>query len=276
MVALGTSLPELVVAVRAAITGHPGIALGNVVGSNIANVLLVAGAVAVVCPHARLSLPPRRDTIVMIVVSLLFVMLCLTAGLNRPSGVFLLAGLLVVWGVALRDAVHAQRGADTRTRLEWVLGLPSRTWLIVLFIGAGVLGLPIGAELVVRSAVDIAVQLGVSNTVIGLTILAVSTSLPELATTMVAACQGRSGVALGTIVGSNVVNILGIMGAASLVSPAAIPIPASFRVLDFPVLLGSALLVAIYVSRNRPIGRVVGLLMVLAYVAYVIAVYSAG
>lgn len=276
VVALGTSLPELVVSVRAALTGHPGIALGNVVGSNIANVLLVAGAAAAICPYARTAPPLRRDTILMLVVSLLFVVLSLTAGLSRPSGALLLLGLVVIWGLPLRDAARAQRSAAPRTRLEWVLGLPSRTWLIVLFIGGGVIGLPIGAELVVDAAVDIAEQLGVSDTVIGLTILAISTSLPELATTMMAACQKRAGVALGTIVGSNVLNILLIMGAASLVSPVPIPIPYTFRVLDFPLMLAAALLVAVYVWRKRPIGRIAGFLMLAVYVTYIAVQFSGG
>jgi cation:H+ antiporter len=274
VVALGTSLPELVVSVQAVLTGYPGIALGNVVGSNIANVLLVVGAAAAICPHARTDLPPRRDTVLMLVISALFVALCLTTGLHRLTGAVLLTGLFLVWGIVLREAAHAQRSAEARGRLEWVLGLPSQTWMILLFIGAGVIGLPIGADLVVDAAVDIAAQLGVSDTVIGLTILAISTSLPELATTLVAACQKRTGVALGTIVGSNVLNILLIMGAASLLSPTPIPIPYTFRVLDFPILLGSALLVGVYVARKRPIGRVAGLVMIVTYTAYVAALYS--
>ena len=176
--------------------------------------------------------------------------------------------------MALRDAARAQRSADTTTRMEWVLGLPSRLWLIALFIGAGVIGLPIGAELVVEAAVDLAEQLGVSDTVIGLTILAISTSLPELATTMVAACQRRTGVAMGTIVGSNVLNILLIMGTVSVVSPVAISIPYTFRVLDFPLMLGSALLVAAYVWRKRAIGRIAGFLMLAVYVTYIAAQFS--
>lgn len=276
VVALGTSLPELVVSVRAALTGYPGIALGNVVGSNVANVLLVAGVAATIRPAAGDDPPRRGDTVLMLVVSLVFVAVCLTAGLDRSTGAILLAGLLVVWGAALREAVRAQRSARTRTPLQWMVGLPNRTWLILLFLGAGVAGLPMGAELVVHSAVDIAEQFGVSDTVIGLTIVAVGTSLPELATAMVAAFQGRPGVALGTIVGSNLVNILGIMGAAALLSPVAIPIPTSFRFLDFPVMLGAALLITLYVWRGRPIGRTAGLLMLAAYSAYVVAVYSIG
>jgi cation:H+ antiporter len=146
-------------------------------------------------------------------------------------------------------------------------------WLIVLFIGAGLIGLPIGASLVVEAAAEIAEQLGVSETVIGLTILAFSTSLPELATTVVAAYQKRAGVVLGTIVGSNTLNILGIMGVAAVVSPAAIPVPASFRSLEFPIMLLSALLITAFIWIRRPIGRLTGTLLVAAYLAYIAALF---
>jgi cation:H+ antiporter len=157
-----------------------------------------------------------------------------------------------------------------------VLGLPSRMWLIVVFIGAGLIGLPIGANLVVTAAAEIAEQLGVSDTLIGLTILAFSTSLPELATALVAAYQKRAGVVLGTIVGSNALNILGIMGVAAVVSPSAIPVPAGFLSLEFPIMLGSALLVTGFIWTRRPIGRLMGILMVAAYMAYIATLFLRG
>ena len=274
VVAFGTSVPELVVTVQAVLAGYPGMALGNVVGSNIANMLLVGGAAAAVYPLAGSA--RRRDSFVMVSVSLLFIGICLWAVLDRAAGVLLLVGLAVVWGLAVRDAGQAQRAPEIDARLEWVLGLPSRMWLIVLFIGAGLIGLPIGASLVVDAAAEIAEQLGVSETVIGLTILAFSTSLPELATTLVAAYQKRAGVVLGTIVGSNTLNILGIMGVAAVVSPSAIPVPASFLSLEFPIMLGSALLVTGFIWTRRPIGRLTGILMVAAYVAYIAALFLRG
>ncbi len=276
VVAFGTSVPELVVTVQAVLAGFPGMALGNVVGSNIANMLLVGGAAAAVYPVAGHGSTLGRDSLVMVIVSLLFVGLCLVGELDHAAGGLLLAGLIVVWGMAVRDAGQAQRAPDLDARLEWVLGLPSRMWLIVLFIGAGLVGLPIGAELVVTAAADIAEQLGVSKTVVGLTILAFGTSLPELATTVVAAYQKRADVALGTIVGSNALNILGIMGAAAVVSPNAIPVPAGFRSLEFPIMLGSALLVAGFIWTKRPIGRLIGVLMVAAYVVYIAALFLRG
>jgi cation:H+ antiporter len=276
VVAFGTSVPELVVTVQAVIADYPGMALGNVVGSNIANMLLVGGAAAAVYPLAGAGPTLGRDSFVMVIVSLLFIGICLVAALDRAAGGLLLAGLIVAWGMAVRDAGQAQRTPEIDARLEWVLGLPSRLWLIVVFIGAGLVGLPIGANLVVTAAAEIAEQLGVSDTVIGLTILAFSTSLPELATTLVAAYQRRGGVALGTIVGSNTLNILGIMGVAAVVSPSAIPVPASFLSMEFPVMLGSALLVAAFIWLRRPIGRLMGILMVAAYMAYIAALFVRG
>ncbi len=273
VVAFGTSVPELVVTVQAVLAGYPGMALGNVVGSNIANMLLVGGGAAAVYPLAGAGSARRRDSFVMVSVSLLFIGICLWAVLDRAAGVLLLVGLAVVWGLAVRDAGQAQRAPEIDARLEWVLGLPSRMWLIVLFIGAGLIGLPIGASLVVEAAAEIAEQLGVSETVIGLTILAFSTSLPELATTVVAAYQKRAGVVLGTIVGSNTLNILGIMGVAAVVSPAAIPVPASFRSLEFPIMLLSALLITAFIWIRRPIGRLTGTLLVAAYLAYIAALF---
>lgn len=276
VVAFGTSVPELVVTVQAVLAGYPGMALGNVVGSNIANMLLVGGAAAAVYPLVGTSPTLRRDSFVMVSVSLLFIGICLVAALDRGAGGLLLAGLIVVLGLAVRDAGQAQRAADMNARLEWVLGLPSRMWLIVLFIGAGLVGLPIGASLVVNAAAEIAEQLGVSKTVIGLTILAFSTSLPELATTLVAAYQKRAGVVLGTIVGSNTLNILGIMGVAAVVSSSAISVPAGFRSLEFPIMLGSALLITAFIWIRRPIGRLTGILMVAAYTAYIAALFLRG
>ncbi len=276
VVACGTSVPELVVTVQAVLAGFPGMALGNVVGSNIANMLLVGGGAAAIYPLAGTSPRLGRDSVVMVIVSLLFIAICLVAALNRPAGGLLLAGLIVVWGMTVRDAGQAQRAPEIDARLEWVLGLPSRMWLIVVFIGAGLIGLPIGANLVVTAAAEIAEQLGVSDTLIGLTILAFSTSLPELATALVAAYQKRAGVVLGTIVGSNALNILGIMGVAAVVSPSAIPVPAGFLSLEFPIMLGSALLVTGFIWTRRPIGRLMGILMVAAYMAYIATLFLRG
>jgi cation:H+ antiporter len=271
VVAFGTSLPELVVVLRAALSGYPGLVLGNVVGSNIANVMLVGGTAAIVCPLTCGEGPVRRDSAVMTGVSILFIVFCLAGDLGRVAGAGLLAVLIFVLGVAARNAARTYREADFTAPLEWVLGLPSKAGTILLFIVVGAVGLPLGAKLVVEAAVEIAEVLGVSNTVVGLTILAASTSLPELATSVMAAVQGRTGVAVGAIIGSNLFNILAIMGVAAVVSPLAIPVPRGFLFLDLPLMLGAAVVLSVFVWLHRPIGRTTGVLLVAGYAAYILA-----
>jgi len=155
-----------------------------------------------------------------------------------------------------------------------VLGLPTRGWMIALFIGAGSLGLPLGARMFVEAAVSIAAQLRISDVVVGLTIVAIGTSLPELSTCVVAARRGQTGVAIGTAIGSNIFNILAILGVAAVASPGPIPIPPSFMLLDLPVMLGAALLLAVFVWLRRQIGRFVGVSLVLAYCAYLSGLFA--
>ncbi len=268
VVALGTSLPELVVTLEAVLGGYPGMAIGNVVGSNIANVLLVIGIAAIVFPLSGGERSARRDSLVMLGVSVMFLALCFIGDLGRLAGIVLLVCLAGLWGYNARRAARSQRAADRGTPIEWVLGLPTKTGMIALFIILGLIGLPLGANILIRSAVEIAEQLQVSDAVIGLTVVAVGTSLPELATSIVAALQRQTGVAVGGAIGSNIFNIVVIMGLASVAGPAPLAVPAGFLTLDLPVMLGSAALLAILVWRGRSIGRVIGALMLLAYAVY--------
>lgn len=272
VVAFGTSLPELVVVLRASLAGYPGLVLGNVVGSNIANVLLVAGLTAVVCPLTYGERSVRRDSLIMIAASVALFVACLNRILSASEGALLLAGLVAFTAFNAREAARAYREAGLKTPLEWVLGLPTRLLTIMLFIVVGAIGLPIGAWLVVEASVGIAADLGVSDTVVGLTVLALGTSLPELATTVAAARQKRTEVAVGTVIGSNIFNILAIMGVAAVVSPASVIVPTGFLSLDLPVMLGAALLISAFVWLRRPIGRAAGLVFLTGYVAYLLAV----
>lgn len=275
VVALGTSLPELVVAVRAATTGVPGLVLGNSVGSNIANALLVIGITAIIYPLVSDDRQVRRDSAIMILVSLLLVALCRGVGITKPEGVILLGTMLMATSITLR-AAHDQRDEASSTPIEWVLGLPSQRRMITLFMAAGLVGLPVGAKLVVESSVRIANDLGVSNAVVGLTVVAFSTSLPELATTAVAAFQKRTEMALGTVVGSNILNIVAILGVASVISPEPIPVPHTFFTFDFPVMLASSAILAGYAWFRRPVGRKAGIAMVTVYVGYVVTSFMMG
>jgi cation:H+ antiporter len=270
IVAFGTSLPELVVVVQATLAGYPGLVLGNVVGSNIANVLLVAGAAAVIYPLTYGDHSVRRDSLFMVATSVLLVFLCWNGTLDLTEGAILLAGLVVVNVLTAREAARAFRESELKAPLEWVLGLPTNTWVILLFIAAGAVGLPIGAKMVVDASVEIAVAWGVSDTVVGLTVLAIGTSLPELATTVTAALQKRTEVAIGTIVGSNMFNILAILGVAVTISPAPIEVPGGFFTLDFPVMLGAAVVLTALAMVKRPVGRASGVIFLVAYVTYLL------
>ena len=274
VVALGTSLPELVVSLQAVFTGHPGIVLGNVVGSNIANVFLVAGVSAIVFPLAYPGGSVRRDCAVMIGVSLVFTFLCLKDALARPAGVLLLFGLVLVLIPALREVAEAQKHNNRSSPPVSALGLPTRRRLISLFIVLGIIGLPVGARLVVKSTIQIALALGVSETLVGLSIIAFATSLPELATTVVAAYKRETQVAIGTIIGSNIFNLLAIMGVAALASPWPIEVPESFYFLDLPVMLAAALAISAYAFLKKPIGRKAGIVFSTAYVAYIAGLFA--
>lgn len=276
IVGLGTSLPELVVSVRAALAGHPGIALGNVVGSNIANVLLVVGLAAALRPLRPGDRNVARSGLAMIGISVLFVGMCFQGGgLTKVDG-GLLVGLLVVGlMLQLRDGLRAQHRGATPP-IEWALGFPSHLPVIVLLMGIGLVVLPLGAGLLVDAAVDIAGRLGVSETVIGLTVVAVGTSLPEMATTVLAARRKRTGLVVGTIVGSNNFNILAIMGAATIASRSPVAIPGRFFALDLPLMVFVSLVLVSFSWRRRPIRRGTGMALMAAYALYLGALALVG
>lgn len=273
VVAFATSLPELVVAVRAALSGYPGLVLGSVIGSNVANVLLVVGASAAVFPLACGEGPVRRNGSIMLGVCFLFAALSLSGEVTRFEGIALLVGLVAVLGLTARTSIRAFGRADTTIPLDWVLGLPSSLGTILLFIGIGVVILPLGAGFLVEAAVDIAQEVGVSNTVVGLSVVAIGTSLPELTTAVLAALQRRSDVAIGTIIGSNTFNILAIMGVGATISPS--PVQVSPHVMSFhlPIMVGVSAIPVLYAWSGKRIGRRAGIALLLGYVAYLWTLY---
>ncbi len=276
LVAMGTSAPELVVSVRSVLTGHAGLALGNVVGSNTTNVLLVIGLPAIVAPLVCNSPTVRGDTMLMLLATALFIGLCVNGSLGRVDGIALMAAMVAFVLYTVRAARAEPALLAEPGELERALGLPTRRRMITLLILFGILALPIGAELMIVGAVDLAVRLGVSEAVVGLTIVAVGTSLPELATTSVAAFQRHADVAMGNVLGSNVINLIGIMGTAALLSPAAIEVPPIFLRLDLPVMVASSLVLAWFAMRRARIDRTVGMLLVMSYVFYVIVLFDPG
>lgn len=270
VVAFGTSAPELVVALRAALGGYPDLAIANVVGSNIANVLLVVGLPAIVYPMTCNQPGARRDAGIMVAISVLFVGLCTIGALERWAGLVLLAGFGLFLLYALRASTAGQSWEDESEEWERGLGLPRTSAMIAMFLVLGTLALPLGADLLVRGAVSLAAALGVSSSVVGLTIVALGTSLPELATTLIAAFKRESALAVGNVIGSNVVNLLAIMGITAAVSPVPIPIPAGFLTVNLPLMLAAAATLAWAVHRRGVVGRRMGALLLASYVVYVV------
>jgi cation:H+ antiporter len=274
VVGFGTSLPELMVSVQATVSGVPGLILGNVVGSNIANVLMVGGASAMVFPLVHEDQAVRRNVVLMILATLGFSAFAVMGEIDRTMGIVLLAAFGVIIATTARSTLRAKQRADTSTPLDWVLGLPSRMGTIVWFILFGVIMLPLGAQLLVDSAVEIAATLEVPEAVVGLTVLAIGTSLPELTTTVLAALERRSDVAIGAIIGSNTFNLLTIMGVTATLSPDPILVSSRFISLDVPVMIGSSLILAVFAWQARPIGRGAGFAMLVAYIIYLGGLYS--
>jgi len=259
IVGFGTSLPELLVSVKAALGGQPGIAIGNVVGSNIANVILIVALAAFVRPPAGWSRSVKRDALVMIAASLVLLMLAAFGLVSRLAG-----GALVVALIAYLLFAYFQERAAPNTVAEPEIGAPAgKIPIAILSLLGGFVVLFFGAGWLVDGASAIARQSGISEAVIGLTIVAVGTSLPELATSVLAAYRGKTDVALGNIVGSNIFNILGIFGIASLITP--IPISDQFLRFDIPVMLTIAVVFGVALMFARNIGRIPAAAMLLAY-----------
>lgn len=265
VVAFGTSAPELLVSVSAILDGVPGIALGNVVGSNIANILLVLGVPAIIGTIRCCDMGVTRGYLTMLAASLLFIALAFMGPITWWHALILLAGLALMLMDNLRTARAHRNAACPEEELEGAdLSMP--WWKIWAFLVVGLIGLPLGADFLVEGAASIARVFGISETVIGLTLVAVGTSLPELATSVIAAFKKQAAVALGNVIGSNVFNLLGIIGVAGLVGP--IPVPASMLHSDLWVMLAASLVLIPFILMRFDITRWVGIGFVTAYVAY--------
>ena len=260
VVAFGTSAPELVVSVQAALADAGGIAVGNVVGSNIANVGLVLGLAVLVRPLAADPSLFRRDLPTLLAVTALAAALLADGQLGRAEGAVLVTGLAayLVW------SIRAARREQAAVALP-VTEPTGPAWRDVAFVVAGLAGLVIGADLFVGGATNLAEAFGVSNAVIGLTVVAVGTSLPELATTIVAALKGESDIAVGNVVGSNLFNLLGILGVAAVVRPLAAP---GLQPADLAVMAVLAVALAGMLWTGRRLARAEGAALAAAYVGY--------
>ncbi|WP_116083983.1 calcium/sodium antiporter [Tropicimonas sp. IMCC34011] len=262
VVGFGTSTPELFTSLQAAFAGAPGIAVGNVVGSNIANILLILGVAALIAPVVVSPSAFRRDGLSLGLATLAAVIVVLIGVLTRGAGLALLFGLAVYLFAAYRLEMRAGRPEAAPADAPGV-GLP----VALLYAVGGIAMTVFGAGLLVGGATDLARMWGVPDTVIGLTLVAVGTSLPELVTSVIAALRGQGDLAFGNVVGSNIYNILGILGATALVKP--IPVPAQIAQVDIWIMAGATLiLVAVAVTGWR-IRRWEGGLLLALYLGYV-------
>ncbi|QGY00452.1 calcium/sodium antiporter [Roseovarius faecimaris] len=276
IVAFGTSAPELLISVNAVIEGKPGLALGNVVGSNTANILLVLGVPALLAGLHTSGCRCRKTYLFMISATVLFIALAFRGTFDMIAGLVLLGALTFVLLDAFRDAqMHRKAAAvvvlDEEEEVEGAdPDMP--WWQIVLFLVLGLIGLPLGADLLVDNASIIARAFGVSDAVIGLTLVALGTSLPELATTVMAALRKQADVALGNVIGSNMFNLLAIIGITTLVGP--IPVDPEFLLFDLWVMLGASLLLIPFVFLKQDIGRRWGIALTALYLIYVVIVLT--
>jgi cation:H+ antiporter len=276
VVGMGTSMPELAASVQASLAGSPGIALGNIVGSNIANALLILGAAALIGPIAVQSKALWRDGGVATLAAMALLAAGASVGLSRAAGLaFLCAMAGYIYFAYRQERAGAPHGAayDRAIAMEEVdpalvphdKPTASLTTALALF-AVGLALIVAGGVVLVDAAIQIAQQLGISDAVIGLTIVAVGTSFPELVTSVIAAYRRQGDIALGNVLGSNIYNILFIGGITGVVAPTAVP--ASIMGFDLWVLLATSVLVMVLALTGRRLGRIEGLTLVAAYCVY--------
>jgi cation:H+ antiporter len=277
LVGFGTSTPELVTSIQASLAGAPGIALGNIVGSNIVNVLFILGLSALLAPIVVQSSALKRDGVTLVGVTLAFVVLSALVPFGRLFGVVCIVGLAAYLVVAFRqesqtgaehgaayDKAEAAQGIDpglrpgADTRPGWIRPMLTAVLGLVLVV--------VGGKLLVDGAVALARSYGISETLIGLTIVAVGTSAPELVTSVMAAIRRQADVAFGNVIGSNIYNILGIGGLTALVAPTEVP-PEIIR-FDNPVMLAVTVLTVVFAWTGLRIGRREGGALMVGYVVY--------
>lgn len=280
IVAFGTSAPELMVTVDAALSGAPDIGVGNIVGSNIANLLLVVGVSAAICPIV-IGRPPRFNALVLVAVSLTFTALAMTGVLEWWAGLILVAGLAAFLVSAgrreQRHRLDRQARDDDGTSGDAASGQrKSRkaSWRIWVGVVAGLIGIVFGANLLVDGSVALARAAGVSEAVIGLTLIAVGTSLPELAASVTAALRRHPEICLGNVIGSNIFNMLCVAGIAAVAVP--LPVAEQIRTFDLWIMLAATAALFPFLFVGWRIGRIAGIALVLFYMAYIAALMTAG
>nr|WP_174257824.1 calcium/sodium antiporter [Phytoactinopolyspora alkaliphila] len=273
VVSFATSAPELAVSMGAAFTGSPGLAVGNVVGSNVANILLILGLSALFLPLVVKSQLVRADIPVMVVMAVAMLLVALDGLVSRTDGLILVTALVIYLVVTVLVARRRKLGKPPRRPPGRV---SARRRSPLLDVGLVVLGVGLlvgGAQLLVRGATDIAAAFGVSDLIIGLTVVAIGTSLPELATSIIAVIRGERELAVGNVVGSNVFNVGAVLGTTALVAPDGVEVAASAVRFDIPIMVAVSLVLLPVAFTGQAIARWEGGLFVALFVAYVAYLY---
>lgn len=258
IVAAGTSAPELFVSLVSALKGTPDLAVGNVVGSNTMNAMLIVGCAALVAPMTISKSTVKKDIPFSVAASVLLILIAVDSFLGRIDGIILLLGFAIFMIYTLRQAKNGKQESNVEVKLE-------NPWLSGFYVLLGLGLLVVGSNLFVSSASHVAMALGISEGVVGLTVVAGGTSLPELATSVVAARKGQSAIAIGNVIGSNVFNILLILGLTATISPLQIE---GVTTLDIAVMLISVSLVWLFSFTRYTVERWEGALLVILYLAY--------
>ncbi len=268
VVAFGTSAPELAVSLSAVAKGSPDLAVGNVVGSNIFNVLFILGLTALIAPLIVAQKLVRIDIPIMIGAAVLMWALTLDGRLGQIEGLVLFTGIVAY----VMLAVWTARRESKAVRTEYAQANPSQrnkpVWVTLLLLIVGLAGIVLGARWLVQGATGIATSLGVSDLIIGLTIVAAGTSLPEVATSVVAAVRGHRDIAVGNVVGSNIFNVLGILGVTAALAPDGLTVAPSVLAFDIPVMLGVSIACLPVLISGLGISRSEGAALLAGYIAY--------
>ena len=266
VVGFGTSMPELLVSAQSALMGNSGIAIGNVVGSNISNIALILGLTSIVnvIPAQKITL--KIDLPFMILSLVLFVAIAMTGFVGRVAGVIGVLMLICFVSYQVRQSRKAEAALAKENPKAQDEAKPMALWKALLLVIVSFLAMVFGANILVEGASNIARLLGVTDRVIGLTIVAIGTSLPELVTSIVAARKGENGLAVGNVVGSNIFNLLLILGVSATIHPIAVNFAS---MVDFAILIVASILVYIF-ALTKKINRIEGVVMILFYVATVV------
>jgi cation:H+ antiporter len=265
IVAFGTSAPELLISIKAALDDAADLALGNIVGSNIANVLLVLGLPAVLFGISTKDSSSKQNYIYMILASIVFIAIGYMGQFTFLYGALMVFMLAVILFQAYRHAKQSRAALLAAT--DEVPESDGVWWKIIVLLAVGVAGLPFGANILVEGAVSIANKAGIDKAVIGLTMVAIGTSLPELATTVMAAYRKEADVAIGNVIGSNIFNLLGVVGITSMIT--TLPVPQEFLSFDFWIMLASSLVLLPFIWLRVSLGKVWGAIFLATYTVYI-------